>query len=119
MKVCSLFHRNKTNNICKTSSTHLLHSPYNRNHRKNLNEICCKMKVCSHFHRNKTNNICKTYAITHFVYLWIELYFGKSNLRYYMTGVMQSNKKLFYKDHVVRCRLRRRRRRSRPPTESI
>jgi hypothetical protein len=27
--------------------------------------------------------------------------------------------KIFYKDHVVRCRLRRRRRRSRPPTEAI
>jgi hypothetical protein len=36
-----------------------------------------------------------------------------------MTGIMQSIKELFYKDHVVRCRLRRRRRRSRPPTEAI
>ena len=31
-----------------------------------------------------------------------------------------ANKKIFYKDHAIRCRLRRRRgRRSRPPTETI
>jgi hypothetical protein len=72
---------------------------------------------CSRFHRNKTNNICKTSTRTHIVYLWIELYVGKSNICYYMNLCNAVNQKIFYKDQSVRRRLRRRRRRSRPPIE--
>jgi hypothetical protein len=36
-----------------------------------------------------------------------------------LPGVMQTIKKIFYKDHVVRCRLRRRREAKPTPTESI
>ena len=70
MKVCSRSQKNKRNNICKTSTTHLLQKPYNRIHiiREPLKEFGCKMNACSHFQKNKRNNICKTTAITHIIY---------------------------------------------------
>ena len=78
-----------------------------------------KFMKCSHFHRNKRNNICKTsstppHRIPIDRVICREI---KHMLLYDWCNAVKQ--KIFYKDQVVRCRLRRRRRRSRPPTKSI
>jgi hypothetical protein len=114
LKACSRSrsHRNKRNNICKTSTRHPQQKPYYRVHitesilqspyyKRTIEmiwmQICCKMKVCSRSHRNKTIISVRLLQRPHIVYPWIQLYFGISNRCYSMTGVMQTNKKYFIK----------------------
>ena len=72
------------------------------------------MNACSHFHRNKTNNICKTTSTPPQRIHMDRVIFRDIKHMLLYDWCNAANKKIFYKDQVVRCRLRRRRRRSRP-----